>query len=1012
MSSPFLFTLNSRKVTVFIAVTLMIFGLISYYFLPRQENPDIVPSIAMVITVYPGAIPSDMEKLVTVKIEDAVSEIRGFESVESFSRNSSSIVVVKITADTDRERSWTEMRQKIDDIIPDLPEGCRKPSILTDLGETAGMIIALSGTNYTYDQLEAFAERFREKLADVNGVRKFDIAGKIEREVVVEADYAKLNSYTLSLEDIYQILLAQNIEIPSGKLDYQSGKIGVNVPGIYSSLREIEDTIVDISQENGSVARLRDFAEVEMRLKEDSVKIRQNGENAVLLAGYFQNDKNIVIIGKTVRKIIDEVKSGLPEDLAVTEVLYQPEDVDDAVKGFMSNLLQGMLFVILVVFVGMGWRNAVVVATAIPLSILISYIVMYLTGIQIHQISTTALIISLGMLVDNAIVISDAIQYRIDRNMEPLKAAYEGAKESALPVLTATLTTVAAFCPLLFLPGMVGQYVIAIPQLIIASLTASYLVAMFVTPILASFMFVPDKKNGKNRKSPIRILFSFLLDKGLVHSWKTLFLSFLSFGIVIAVAFLVLQLRFFPNADKNMIYMDIYSENFDIDKTDALASRIEGVVEKQPEVISYTASVGDDLPKFYITMMPRAPSVRYAMIMMRIDLSKGGRFSCNEDFAYYLQHLVNSNVSGGKVRVKVPQQAEPLDAPVLFRVSGHDQQRINDVSEMLQKELSEIEGTVDVRDNGSKKAFEFSVDIDSDLSSSLGILKYDIQRQVNIALKGASSTVFRKEGKEFEIVLKSNIKTKEDLENLAVKSSVGGNKALLKEFSDIVLESREEQINRFNRKRSISVLADVIPGYGAPHISIKMMQDVIRKTDLKGTTVKDDGELHGIIKNFGYLGIASIIALFIIYLILVIEFGSLTQPVIILITVPLSLIGAAIGLMIFRQPFSFTAFLGISSLIGIVVNNAILLIEFLNKFKKEEKDLILACKTAFSRRFRPIMMSTTTTVMGLLPLAISRSSLFQPLSVSLMSGLLGSTVLTLIIVPVIYKIMENLNKKI
>ncbi len=1008
MSRLFLATLQNRKVTLFIVFTLVVFGFISYYFLPRQENPDLKPSIALITTVYPGAIPADVEKLVTTKIEDAVSEIHGFESVESYSRNSSSIVIVKIDANADRDRSWTDMRQKIDDIAPDLPDGCWKPQIHTDLGETAGIIIALSGKNYTYDQLEAFAERFKERLSGISGIRKFDITGKIEREVVVEVEAERLNSYRISLEDIYNMLLAQNIEIPSGRLNYPSGRIGVNVPGIFESIYEIENTIIDVSEKDGTVARLKDLAKVEMRLKEDAVKIRQNGKNAILLTGYFQDDRNIVIIGRTVRRILDEVKAELPQDLIISEVSYQPEDVRDAVNGFMRNLLQGMLFVILVVFLGMGWRNATVVATAIPLSILVSYIVMYLSGIQIHQISTTALIISLGMLVDNAIVISDAIQYRIDQGIESVTAAFEGVKESALPVLTATLTTVAAFCPLLFLPGQVGQYVMAVPQLIIVSLTASYLVAMFVTPVLASFIFVPDKKNGQKKRNPVRRLFAFILEKGLIHPWKTMVIAFFLFTVVMGTAFVVLQLRFFPYADKNMVYIDIISETVDIEKTDELTKRIENIVSKQPEVMSFTTSVGDDIPKFYISMMPRAPAENYSQILMRTDLAKGSRFSSHVDFAFYLQDIINSSVAGGSVRVKVPQQAEPLDAPVLFRVSGENQKRISEVSEILQKELNKIEGTTDVRDNSPQRTFEFTVDIDTDLSSSLGILKYDVQRQVNIALKGASPTVFRKAGKEFDITVKSNIRSKEDLENLAIKSSVGGNKALLKEFADIKLESRKEQINRFNKKLSTSVLADVIPGYGAPHISLKMIRDVLPRLDLKGTTVKDDGELNGIIKNFGYLGIASLIALFIIYIILVIEFGSLSQPVIILVTVPLSLIGAAIGLMVFRQPFSFTAFLGISSLIGIVVNNAILLIEFLNKYKIKENDIAQACRTAFKRRFRPIILSTTTTIMGLLPLAISGSSLFEPLSVSLMSGLLGSTVLTLIVVPVAYKLLETI----
>lgn len=1007
MRSLILASVKNRKITIFLVVAVVISGFASYYLMPRQENPDMLPSIALVTAVYPGAIPKDVEKLVTKKIEDAASEIVNFESVESFSKNSASIVVIKIDANADRDKSWTDLRQKIDDIVPDLPEGCRKPQIFTNLGETAGMIIALSGKNYNYDQLEAFADRFKDRLIEVDGVRRFDLAGKIEREVVVEIESERLNSYQLSFEDVFGILAAQNIEIPSGAIKFPKGRVNVNVPGIFQSLSDIENTIVDVSVENGSVARIKDFAKVEMRLKDDSVKVRHNGRDAILLSGYFQEDRNVVIIGKTVRKILEEVKSTLPPDLEVSEVIYQPDDVKLAVSGFMMNLLQGMLFVIIVVFLGMGLRNAAIVATAIPLSVLVSFIVMALTGIQIHQISTTALIISLGMLVDNAIVISDAIQYRIDKGVDNMKAAVDGAMESALPVFTATLTTVAAFTPLLFLPGQIGQYVIAVPQLVIISLTASYFVAMFVTPALASILFVPDKK-GQNRKdSMIKRIFSYLLNKGLAHRWKTAGLSFFIFSVVMALGFVFLQLRFFPNTDKNIVYIDIVSEMTDIDKTDVMTAEIEKIVSVLPEVLQYTTSVGDDIPKFYIAMMPKAPSVDYAQIMMRIDLKKGDRFRSKEDFAFELQKVLNSKVSGGKIKVKVPQQAEPMAAPVIFRVNGENPEHIAKVVNDLEKEIAEIKGTIDVRNDSLKDSYEFTVDIDPDLLSSLGILKYDVQRQVNIALKGASPTVYRKAGKEFDITVRSNISSKEDLENLAIKSSLGGHKALLKEFAEIKLERRTVQINRYNRKLSTAVLADVNPGKGAPHISIDVLNNIIPKIDKLSTTIVENGELNNIIKNFGYLGIASIVALLIIYIILVIEFSSIVQPVIILLTVPLSLIGSALGLMIFNQPFSFTAFLGISSLIGIVVNNAILIIEFLNMYKKSEKDIITASKTAVSRRFRPIMLSTTTTVMGLVPLAISGSTLFEPMSVSLMSGLLVSTLLTLIVVPVVFVMIEG-----
>lgn len=1007
MRSLILASVTNRRITIFLVIALVIAGFASYYIMPRQENPDLKPSIALVTAVYPGAIPADVEKLVTKKIEDAASEIINFESVESFSKNSASIVTVRIDANADRDKTWTDLRQKIDDIVPELPEGCWKPQIFTNLGETAGMILAISGSNYNYDQLEAFAERFKERLVEVDGVRRFDIAGKIDREVVVEIESERLNSYQLSFEDVFRILAAQNIEIPSGAIKFPQGRVNVNVPGIFESINDIENAIVDVSPMNGSVARIKDFAKVEMRLKDDAVKTRHNGKDAILLSGYFQEDRNVVIIGKTVREILEEVKSTLPPDLEVSEVLYQPDDVKEAVSGFMMNLLQGMLFVIIVVFLGMGLRNAAIVATAIPLSVLISFIVMALTGIQIHQISTTALIISLGMLVDNAIVISDAIQYRIDNGIDNINASVDGALESAVPVFTATLTTVAAFTPLLFLPGQIGQYVIAVPQLVMISLTASYFVAMFVTPALASILFVPDKSAGSKKDSMIKRVFAYLLNKGLLHRWKTAGLSFLIFFAVMILGFMFLQLRFFPNTDKNIVYIDIVSEMTDIDKTDAITTEIEKIVSSQPEVLQYTTSVGDDIPKFYIAMMPKAPSVDYSQIMMRVDLKKGGRFRSKEDFAFDLQKVLNSKVSGGKIKVKVPQQAEPMAAPVIFRVNGENPEHIAKVVNDLEKEISEIEGTVDVRNNSLKDAYEFSVDIDPDSVSSLGILKYDVQRQVNIALKGASPTVYRKAGKEFDITIKSNISSKEDLENLAVKSSLGGHKALLKEFAGIKLERRTVQINRYNRKLSTAVLADVIPGYGAPHISINAQRNIIPKIDKLSTSIDEDGELNNIVKNFGYLGLASLVALLIIYIILVIEFNSIVQPVIILLTVPLSLIGSALGLMIFNQPFSFTAFLGISSLIGIVVNNAILIIEFLNMYRSKEKDIVTASKTAVSRRFRPIMLSTVTTVMGLVPLVISGSTLFEPMSVSLISGLLVSTLLTLIVVPVVFVIIEG-----
>mgnify|MGYP000369889501 CR=1 FL=1 len=990
-----------RKVTLFFVVALVIYGLVSYYFLPKQENPDLDPTIGLVTAVYPGALPEDMEKLVTRKIEDAVSEIRGFDSVRSYSKNSISIVIVYLKPDADREKSWLDLRQRIDDLYPKLPQGCWKPEINTKLGETAGLMIAFSGQNYTYDQLEAYAELFKERLRRIKGVVRFDIVGKVDRVVKVTADMARLNQHRLSLEDLWKLLQAQNLEIPAGAIEREGMTVNVSVPGKFSSLRDIENTVIDVSSTDGSLVRLRDVATVSMGLKDDASKIRHNGQDAVILAGYFEEKRNVLIIGDEVRAAIEDVKRTLPPDLVVDEVLYQPDDVRAAVRNFMSNLLEGMLFVIIVVFLGMGFRNAMVVATAIPLSILVTYIVMGITGLKVHQISTVALIIALGMLVDNAVVISDAIQVKLDAGIDRVKAAFEGTTEVALPVFTSTLTTVAGFFPLLLLPGNVGQYVISVPQLVIISLTASYFVAMFVTPTMALLWFRPGG-SGPERTGGVRRVFQRLLAAGLDRPVTALLITLAITITMLSLGGLFLPIRFFPNADKNIIAIDITSEIAELTDTEKVVRQVENILQSQPEVTKITTVVGDDLPKFYVTMIPHAPSKEYGQAMFRVDLKKTGRFRDNETFGYHLQQELDAKVTGGTAKVKILQQAEPMDAPVMFRITGTDLRRLKEVSHAIQDEFRMMPELMNVRDNAAGERLEYTVRVDDDVATSLGILKYDVQRQINLALRGDKASVFRSGGNEYDIIVESNIASIEELGNLAVKSTVTGNKVLLKQFADITLTPKTDYIYRFDKEYSISALADMVPGFGATETTLRFMRDALPRIDTTGVRVVHDGEMKNIIDNFSNLGIAAIAAIFFNYLILILEFKSLLQPFIILTTVPLSVIGALAGLLLFRQPFSFTAFLGITSLIGVVVNNAILLMEYINNEKAKGHDLKQACIGAVARRYRPIMLSNITTVMGLLPLATSGSQLFTPMSVAQMSGLLIATLLTLVVIPVTY----------
>ena len=542
-------TIINRRITLFAIILSFIFGLYSYYIMPKQESPDISVTVALITTVYPGASAQDVESLVTRKIEDKVTEVEGYWRVSSNSQNNVSVVLLELETGTDVDKAWNQLRQKMDELQSDLPEECEEININTDLYKTAGMILSFSGEGYSYEELADFADELKDELIGIDGVSRIDISGKQEMEVCVEVDTVQLNRLPLSLEDVTGIIMAQGVEIPVGTLENENGKLTVKTQSSYLTMWDIENIILITSEETGSVVRLKDIADVYYRLQDSSNMIKRNDENTVLLTGYFKENRNIIHIGKELDRKIENFKNRLPDDVVVDKILYQPGDVDKSVKEFVTNLLEGIVFVIAVVFIGMGIRNAVIVSTSIPLSILLTLIGMRLLNIYIHQISIAALIIALGMLVDNAIVVSDAIQVRIDNGQEKMRACVEGAREVAIPVLTSTLTTVGAFIPLLLLPGMAGEFVRSIPQIIIISLSASYIVAVFVSPVMAYIFFKPSKY--AQRKHRVRAFFGTLLKIALKR--KKLTIAVLLPVVVLCVWMTsLLYLQFFPKADTNM----------------------------------------------------------------------------------------------------------------------------------------------------------------------------------------------------------------------------------------------------------------------------------------------------------------------------------------------------------------------------------------------------------------------------------------------------------------------------
>jgi len=1000
------YALKNSKLVMFIMVALIILGMFSYINMPRQESPDVSAPAARVIAVYPGASPEKVESQVTIKIEDAVKELTEIDNFESFSKDGLSVTVLLLKDGADLEAAWDELAKEIDNIRSELPDEVISVDINTRLSESASMILSFSGEGYTSEDLVDVAETFEKELGKIDGVRRFDIDGKVEKEVVVTVDMEQLNQYGLTLNDIGRLVESQNIEIPTGNLEQESFNIPVRAEGTYDSVESIGNTILIVSQESGAVLKLRDIAEITLQGKKNNPIYKLNGEGTVLLTGYFEETLNVVNVGNEVKDAIEDLKQFVPSDIQIDYVTFQPDDVDQSIVNFIINLLQAILFVIIVIFIGMGMRNAAVVATTIPISICITLAVMNVLGIKLEQMSISALIIALGMLVDNAIVVSDSIQHKFNEGVEKFQASVEGTKEVAMSILTSTLTTVLAFMPLLLINSAVGEYVFGVPAVVIIALAASYLCALTTTPLMAYFFFKPSNKNGevKEKQNRLRKLFDKLLDASLKH--KRTMLGMIVIAIALTGVFaLQMDVTMFPKADKDFVYIDIKSEvSSDITQTENLSNQVVDVLAEQEEISKYVEVIGKGLPKFYISIMPTAKSSDVGQILVKIDLSKTGDFRTRTEFVDYLQEEINKIIIGGTATINMLDVGTGGGYPIEFRVLTDSMEYLETVSEEVVNILEEIEGTVNVGTDFTPKEYQYYVDVDETKASSYGISRFEVQRTVSNALIGQAASTYRDNGNEYNIVVKGNTDTKTSLENMGVKSAYTGQKVLLKDVADVKVQADYPKIGRFNQKRSANIYADVQTGYNASDVESELIKR-IDELGLENIELNFDGEATLIEESFSKLGLLGAFSLLLILAVLIFQFNSYTQPLIILLTVPLSFIGGILSLFITGQELSFTALLGLVSLMGIVVNNAIVLIDYINSSRNAGQSILEACRTAVNRRFRPIMLSTITTVIGLVPLVINGGETFRPMAIALMGGLLVSTVLTLVVIPTVYDML-------
>lgn len=994
--------IQEKKITILFVVFILALGMYSYLSIPRQENPDIQSPVVQIVTFLPGASAELIEKQVTMKLEEEVAKLSGLESIKSFSQDNVSIIFALLKPNSNREfydKQWQKLRSGIDDLEKDLPRNTMKPQISTDITDAAGIIISISSDQFSANELYHFAEDYKEKLSKLNGIRKVEISGNKEKLVEITLKEQELDTYNLSIEEVKQLILAQNVIIPVGSIESEKGKISIKTNDFFTRKKDFEEMMIFLHPQTGQAIRLRDIAGIEEKERENGNYFIKDFKPSILISAFFEENRNVVSIGKEVRDEIDKLNEVYPKSLQIEEILFLPNDVRHSVDSFIWNLLEGIAFVIVVIFIGMGIRNAIVVSFLIPLSIAITFIYMYYGGMNLNQVSISALIIALGMLVDNAIVISDASQENINAGMSNFEASYKGAIEQAVPILTSTLTTIAAFMPLINLPGSAGEFISSLPIIVIISLIASFVTAMLVTPAFTS-MTLRNRTQKTNLIKPIQVFYTKLMDFNLK---LPLISSVLILAIVAGCAWLALEkigIKMFPYVDKDWVYVNIVNEKTgDIKSTEDLVLQADKILKSYPETTDSIDAIGGGLPRYYMMADYMMPAENNGTILAKFDLSGSETFHDRETFAYDLQQKLDQKIDGARVTAKLLE----INAPgpdIEVRLIGNDRAALDEVAEPLYQWLSEREETINVQKIAPSNKELFKINIDDEQAFRFGLTRYEIQNQLNMALSGAVIGYSRDQNdRNVDIFIKTASKDVNELKEMKIKSSLTGKKFPINSFAEIVKEKSLDSIHRYNGEAVLSVSADIRPHYGSIQSELERYIDSL---DTDKVEVHYGGDRETMSLYMSGLISASLLALGIIYLILLVQFKSITQPFIILITIPLAMIGVILALYFTGSKFTFTVGLGAASLMGIVVNNGILLIEYINRARKDGFGLVEACKNSVERRVRPILLSSITTICGLIPLAAGSSPFFKPMAIALMGGLISATFMTITVIPMIY----------
>ena len=1014
-------SVNHKSIVALLSLIILSFGFYLYVDMERKENPIIESPIATIQCIYPGASPEDIEKLVIKPIEDKVNEMPEIKHLQSYAIDSCGIIKVKLNdmSDEDVKTAWDDMKDKVDNVKADLPSDAQEPVIETDFTSCYGDVIALYSDDYTYEDLNNVAKKLKDELKEIDGVEAVDIQGEIDEEIDINLDLQKMQQYNISATDIGTYLSARNVNIPSGNLELGQIKVPVQVSGEYEDIEQIKNTIVNVSKDNGTTIYLKDIATVEKAQEKKEVMASVDGKKALFVGVKFMDGQNVLGINKNLTKVLDNFKANeLYANMNMKELTNEADFVSDSISLFENNLISAVLLVLVVVLLAMGIRSAVIVSIPIPIIMAVVFISMKLMNIPLHQVSIASLIISLSLLVANGIVSNDSMYLYLERGSDRMTACTKGIDEVKISILTSTLTTVASFLPLAMMQGSAGKFVKSLPILVCITLLGSYVTSLTVVPAMGhKFLKVQDKsENSKSLKRKlVRALKLDVVGKWFADAYgkilkfglkapRLLVLVFIGLFVVSLFVIPTLDVQLFPpvERDQYLINMTI-KDGSTTEETYNKALEVGKILEKDKNIKDYSFKAGDGYIKYYTTFAPQSQASNKAQFMVNGPQSEIKK----------IQTEIEKNVPGVVINMQKLEIGIPADYPIEIRVSGDDISELRKISEDIKEKIRDIEGTQNIEDNYGYESYKLKVNVNEEKANMVGVTNYDIAKTTRMVVNGLEITKLKQKDIEKDslpIVMKISDKDKsqkEILDKVYVTSQVTNENVPLGQIASIDTESSLNTIVRRNGKRTISIGSYIQDGYNTNNV-LKVVEQKLDGYKLPdGYALEIGGEKEEQSSTFTSLIVPSILAVVVIYLILVFQFGHLREPLIIMGTIPLSFIGIIWGLKLTGYPIGFMALLGAISLMGVVVNNGIVLLDYIrlmsDKFDSLNDAIVEACKT----RIRPIMIGMITTVISLIPLAVSGGDLWAPMANAIIFGMLISSILTLLVIPCCYLIIEG-----